>query len=278
MKSIINIVAICTLAVVFFSCEKEEFTDVASAKYEYVGISDNRIANKVFEGSGDNTSKIPVEVLFGNDVKAGRDITVTFEVDNSSTAVLGEDFVIKGANVSGNTFTVTIPSDSYLANFEIETITNFDEADDLNLKINLVDADGVNVGYPLDKSFSFVIEDDDCAFVSDNFTGTASATEIYGPDDTYGPYDAEFTYNGNNNFTMTNFWDWGADVSFNVDPSPEALTITVPNQTILLGGYPSTVEGTGIINTCGTAFLMTVDVMYGGNGNTYSFDAEYTFE
>lgn len=271
MKNIFNIIAICALVVVFFSCEEEEFTDTASAKYEYVGISNNRITNTVFEGSGDNTSIIPIEVLFGNDVKPGRDITVTFEIDNSSTAVLGKDFVINGANVSGNTFTVTIPSDTYLANFEIETITNFDEENDIDLTINLIDADGVNIGHPLDQSFSILIEDDDCAFVTDDYVGVANAVA-----GTY-EHESEFTYNGDNNYTLTNWWGYGQDVTFDVNPAPDALSIDVPTQIVNIAGYPSTLTGAGIISTCGKSMDIDFELVWGGNGKTYNVNIVYSF-
>lgn len=271
MKNILNIIVALALVMIFFSCEEEEFTDVPDARYEYVGISTNRIDSEVFEGSGDNSSKIPVDVIFGNDVQAGRDVTVTFEIDNSSTAVLGEDFKISGATVSGNTFTVTIPSDSYLANFEIETITNFDEEDNLTLNINIVDAEGVNIGHPLDDSFSILIEDDDCAFISDDYVGVANAVA--------GTYEhkSEFTYNGDNNYTLTNWWGYGQDVTFDVNPAPDALSINVPTQIISIGGYPSTLTGAGIVSTCGKSMNMDFELVYGGNGKTYKVNIVYSF-
>src|SRR5690606_34845691 len=134
-------------------------------------------------------------VRFGNWISPERPVEVTLEIDPSSTAVLGEDFILEGVSGSGTSFSVTIPADTFAVPFVVKTITNFDKQENKRLIINIVGAsDGSNIGHSYDKSYTLDILDDDCPFVSDAYIDDNDATELY--DEPYGHYNSPFVYNG----------------------------------------------------------------------------------
>lgn len=221
----LSLIILSVLTIVLLnSCKNGQ--DLPSAKYEYVGVPGAKVPSTIFEGTDGVESKAVVPVYYGSDVEPGQAVTVTFTVASSSNAVIGTNVMIEGADVSGQSFTVTVPADTFATSFTIVSVPNNDQNDDINVVFDISSVSGgVNIGYPFDSNASIVILDDDCPYDFDAFLGTAAVVE----NGSYGPYPANMTKVATNKIATDNFWDTGATVTMTLVPCDGS--VDVPLQT-----------------------------------------------
>src|SRR5690606_8931962 len=131
-------------------------------------------------------------------------------------------------------------------------------------------------GYPLKKSHTFTIADDDCDFNLDDFIGDASSVEIY-PDGNYGPYDTNFALVDGTTLELDNFWDSGMVVQVTIDPDTRAVSVV--ENTWSQYGFTWSISGEGSINTCGKKMSINYTLTspdYGvGYDETFPIDYSY---
>lgn len=239
MKNIINklkIVTIALLAISVSSCDKvldDDLTDFGTGT-NFVGFTGSSYNLAVVADGSAVSTGIPVVIDGPSVPKINSDITVTFSVDPSSTAVEGVNYTL-----NSNTFTLSPDDgDSFAGSLPITIITEgitppLAKAPTLNLTITDI-SNGENLVIN-DKSQSVAVSINySCAFDISNYEGTYIATTdefgiyINGPQAfqvVAGP--------GDNQITLV---DVAAhpemyDVVVDVDPATGALT--VPNQTLL---------------------------------------------
>ncbi|WP_421869508.1 hypothetical protein [Marinoscillum sp.] len=275
--SLIILLAACLVA-----CDRVEFDDLASAEYQYVGVSSQTAPTSVTEGSGaSNVVEIPL--LY--DVSSSSDVDITFTV--TGTAELGTHFnVVNAKSTSGNTFTITLPADTFALAVQIETIPNYDESTVGNLTFSAEITDtpaDVYPGTPLKSAFTMEIIDDDCPFIAADYNGTVAVEEV---DDVFGggSYTTTITQLSGNTYEVTDYaatvFGPGFSFQFTVDPSdPTNLIIDVPTQTFDAFGDTwevSDIEG-DLVNTCGLQLTVSTNVFDQGGGFDLNINVTSTY-
>jgi hypothetical protein len=286
MKNLISKLFLGALVVFLASCEAEEYTDVASAEYHWVGMSLPSAAASAItiqEGNGASFNQTTITLRTGGTLSNEENITVDFEF--SGDATLNDDFVIiGGSNVTASGFSVTIPSGSLTASFQVRTVTNVIEESNRAVTITMVsNSEDLAMGYPRKKAVTVTIADDDCSFdLEDDFSGTSSVTEQYSAS-SYGPYDPEVEYDGPNTLIIYNFWDWGWEVEATVDPDDNSVVLTsLDDSGGGLGGATgchdwTVATVTGVLSPCTKTILLRVTVSSACFGYTSTFNYNIIF-
>lgn len=243
MKNIKYIISVICLTVFAVSCsDREEFEDLPSADYRYVGMVSQQIpnGNTVFEGTGVSSASIDVPLYYYLGEGGGGEITISVE-----GASLGEDFLVPNASgTSGQSFTVTLPSDTTATFFTIEPITNDVQNDNKPITLSITGLpEGVFAGAPVSAEETITILDDDCPYGFGTFVGTASVIE----NGSVGPYDVVTTEVAPNTVTTDNFWDSGITATFVFVPCDGS--VQVPQQSTPAFGDPDgNIVGSGTWN------------------------------
>lgn len=230
------------LAITLFAAcsDREDFDDLASVDYKYVGIVPQQVpgGGQVFEGTGSSTASIEIPLFYylGSNPSA-TDITIT-----ASGATLGADFNIPEAkSVNGQSFTITLPADTTATSFTLVPVAN--DVQNENKVLNLVITglpDNVYAGAPVKASQEITILDDDCPYGFDSFVGTASVIE----NGSVGPYAVNSVEIAPNTIQVDNFWDSGIQAFFVLVPCDG--TVQVPLQSTPAFGDPDgTIQGSG---------------------------------
>lgn len=232
MKNIKLYITLLFAGLLMVSCDPDEFEDVASAEYKYVGIVSQRLASggAVFEGTGSSTASIDIPLFYDlGDISSDVEITVTV-----SGAVLGTDFNVPNASsVSGQTFNVTLPIDTVATFFTIVPVTNNVQNENKVIGLSITGLpDGVFAGAPVSASSNITILDDDCPYEFSKFVGTASVIE----NGSVGPYDVNAVEVAPNTIKVDNFWDSGIEATFVFVPCDG--TVQVPQQSTPAFGDP----------------------------------------
>lgn len=269
MKKLLSIFSL-SLLLLIASCRDESY---GPTTYEFATIDTSDIPESVTEDS-DETVTIPV--LYGGTLSNATAFTVNYKIEGGT---YGADYVVVGGSAA--TGSVSIPAgttgDKAIGLIEIVPVADLKKEPNVELTITLVDAsNGLSLGFPGAKSYTFTVEDDDCDYVEANFIGTAAGREFYDDGSTYPTdpdapgYDVGFTSTGTNAFEMDNFWGSSYHVAFTIDPT--TFVVTVPGQDIEDGFH---VDGTGTVSTCGKTITITMNM--DGPGYTGTFKNVYTF-
>ncbi len=145
---------------IFTSCDREEFDDLAPASLQYVGFVGTQVPGSVDEGTGTSES-VSVPLFFN--LNGTEDIEVTFAVRGS--AALGEHFTVPAATATtDSTFTINVtPSFTFEAPIVIETVPNAVDGPDLELMAVIIQTPtDVYTRYPFEEDgFALMIMDDD---------------------------------------------------------------------------------------------------------------------
>ena len=232
-----------------FSCVPDR--DYNSAIHKYVGILNNGLPTTVAEDAESVTS---IPIYFGGEFELESTITVGYTVTGG---VFGEDYIIIGETSGDGTVTIQAGNvGEEFGTIQIQSISDFQIESNVELTITLITAPGgTSIGYPLEKSFTFTIVDDDCDFNASDYVGLASTIEYYSDGSIYpsnGSYDTEFTKPNVNIWQMDNFWDSGMVVQLEIDESTREITVV--NNTWSQFGYTWNISGTGTISTCSEQF------------------------
>jgi hypothetical protein len=152
--------------------------------------------------------------------------------------------------------TITIPAGQCIGELTINGIYDgfAGQVDTL-----LITLSGGNVAN-FDKTFSLIMQRF-CPFDIANFTGNFVCNEVG-----YGEYLVDITQDPENDMAIiiSNFWDWSGElkVVFSGDLSQK---LTVPSQTLTMGGDPYLTTGNGNYNGCEGTFSLNTNV---GGSNT----------
>lgn len=259
------------VALTAFACNNNDTFE--SAFRQYVGINSVGLSKSIGEDDG----SVTIPVKFGGDFKNASAITVAYTV---SGGTYGTDYTIDGG--SGASGTVTIPAGELAdakATIKIVPVADFITEEDVPLTVTITSVtggDNLQIGYPLNPTFSVTIADDDCDYVFANLTGVAESMEIYA-DSEYGPYDTEFSEVSENRVSLDNFWDSGMEIEFIYHPDDRSVEVV--DQTWSQYGFTWNIEGSGKMNTCGNSLKVTVHFTspdYSG-GYDDTFDLTYAF-
>jgi len=266
MKKIFWTVIIAAMA---FACNNEDFN---AAERKYVGIKTNGLPLSIAE---DSDAGVTIPVAFGGDFVNPSAITVNYKVDGGT---FGKDYTIVGGTGATGTLTVAA-GDTWtkaVGQLIIKGVPDFDTEPSVPLTLTLTGtSDGSQVGYPLGVSYAFTIADDDCDYVFENLTGTASSTEVYTDGDPYGPYDTEFTVVDDNHIIMDNFWD--SAMAIELLYHPETRTVEVVDRSWTQYGYDWQISGTGTMNTCSNSVTITVHLTSVAYDYDNTFEVQYKF-
>ncbi len=274
MKNIKLFILFLAVLVVATSCaDREDFDDLASADYKWVGLtspeSSNTSVASIFEGNGSVPGFVTITVSTGGALTNDNNIDVAIEF--SGEATFGEDFVIVDAsnvsNVSTKGMTVTIPADTLVTSFQVQTITNVELESDRSVALEIVsNSMDYAIGYPRKQALNLIILDDDCEFIlEDDFTGANETNEnsvgLFGEN---GPYDANVTIIEATTLSIGNVFDFGWEVLAVLNPADNTLSISSQGPFSALScGAPITdwfIEGTGQLSPCTTAIALDLDV------------------
>jgi hypothetical protein len=265
MKKIIySILILCTA----FACAEEEFN---SAFREYAGLNTSSLPTSILEDTG--TINIPV--VYGGNL-TGESFTVNYTVTGGT---FGTNYTIVGATSAEGS--VTVPAgDAGKAKglITLKGIPDVMKESSVTLTVTLTSAaNGINIGYPYQTSYTFTIADDDCDYMEANYIKTAQGRETYTngdcyPDNCTSTYAVGFTKTGTNTLQADNFWDSGWNLTMVIDPVN--LTITIPSQSPASG---VTVSGTGNVATCSKTMTVSTHIVWPAQGyddtnvNIYKF-------
>ena len=232
MKFLKNTVLLSLALLVGISCEdKDDFEDLASADYRYVGIVTSRLASngQVFEGTGSATASIDIPLFY---YSAEQSATITFTA--SGDAELGVDYNVTGVeSVSGSTFVVALDGDTTATFFTIVPVTNDTQNENKTISLEITGLpDGMFAGAPVSAAEDIIILDDDCPYDFDKFVGTASVIE----NGAVGPYDVNAIEVAPNTIQVDNFWDSGITATFILVPCDGS--VQVPAQSTPAFGDP----------------------------------------
>lgn len=232
MKILKNIFFLAIALVFAGACEdKEDFENLPSADYRYVGIVPSRLSNngQVFEGTGSATASIDVPLFYYNNNEAA---SITFTIGGD--AQLGVDYNLQGVeSAAGSTFVVALPVDTTGTFFTIIPVSNDTQNDNKTIELDITGLpDGMFAGAPVRASQDIVILDDDCPYDFDKFVGTASVVE----NGTTGPYAVNAIEVAPNTIQVDNFWDSGITASFVLVPCDGS--VQVPAQSTPAFGDP----------------------------------------
>jgi len=243
MKFIKNIVLVSIAILVGISCEdKDDFEDLASAEYRYVGIVPSRLASngQVFEGTGSATASIDVPLFYYN---KGESASITFTT--SGDATLGEDYNVTGVeSISGSSFVVALDGDTTATFFTIVPVANDIQNDNKTISLEITGLpDGMFAGAPVSAAEDIIILDDDCPYDFERFVGTASVIE----NGSVGPYAVNAVEVAPNTIEVDNFWDSGITATFILVPCDGS--VQVPAQSTPAFGDPDgNIVGSGTWN------------------------------
>lgn len=258
MKKIISIFSL-SLLLFATACNDDDY---GPTTYEYAAINASAIPESISEDAG---TSLTIPVVYGGKLANPSSFTVNYKI---SGGTYGTDYTIIGG--SSSTGSVTIPAGATgtdaIGNIEILPTADFDTESSVELTVTLEGtSNGLSIGYPGLKEFTFTIEDDDCEYVASEYEATAGGREFYSDGSEYpdgDDYDVNFTLLGENEFQMDNFWDSGWEVTFTIDPV--TLVITVPEQDLPSGYH---VSGTGKLSTC--TKVMNIDTYLYNDAGTY---------
>lgn len=254
MKKILKYILILTVLSVFSCTQVQEFDNLAPAKYEYIGVVKQTVPDKIFEGTGVSTMT-NIDVL--HNVVSSGDVQVTFSPTSESTALLGTHFNVPGAAVQGESFTLTVPTDTVRSFFTIETVSNTEEGTDLLLSYEITNVSGgVQGGQPLGAKLEITILDDDCPYGFDNFVGTASVIE----NGSVGPYNVTTTEVAPNTINIDNFWDEGIPMDIILVPCDGSVIINA--STPAFGDPDGNVVGTGTWDDTNNIIVMDITISF----------------
>jgi hypothetical protein len=245
MKNIKLLNKLATLLIVpafVIACDgDEDGPSTAAVQFESVGSSYE-------ESAGEGTITIPLQ---GN----GSTSDLDFVLGGSATE--GEDYEFLG--LTGEGVQVHILDDD---KFEfVETITIRMTSPTVNLNGNAVHT----VTIVNDCADDFVGLGD-----SEWFVDEFNATEIYAPDDTYGPYHTVFERDevNPNKFWTDNFWDSGLPAYIVYDPATN--TVSFPQQTPVAASPTRIITSTpATVDVCNRTFTITTS--YRGSTWDYEF-------
>jgi len=261
---------------VFSSCsdDKEDFDDIASADYKWVGLTSasGAASNEIEipEGNGAVFNSTTVTLSTGGVLENNSNIQV--DIEFSGAAVFGEDFMIASSpnvsNVSTSGMTVTIPADTLVTSFQVQTITNIEQQPNRSVSFEIVSNSlGYSIGYPRKEMVAVGIIDDDCDFVlADDFTGPSETFEnsvgLFGE---FCCYDAQVSLINSTTLLIGNVFDFGWEVIAVLDPADNSLTISPQGPYAGLScGDPITdwqVSGTGALSPCTTSISLDLNVV-----------------
>lgn len=252
MKTFKIILSAFVLSFLAVSCLVDDEADVNFGNGPYViGFKSDVAIETYFTDEGTVTKEYPVNVLGGSDgTLIDKDITVTYEIDPSSTAVEGNefDFVTTGGSL-------TIPAGQSFVGFPLKINTgNFNptEKTELILTLTATSSDDAVVSAINNKlSITFV----GCLSVINEFTYDVVTTRSDGA--VYNVSTESFTVLGVNEFLSEStggFGPGGVRGSY-VPPAPYngfkfvdvCGELTIPSQN-LIGYYSNLVYGTGSVD------------------------------
>jgi hypothetical protein len=263
------------VAVIAFACADD---DVESAFREYVGIRTTDVPANVSE----NSAGITIPLFYGGNVTNPKDVVVNWEVVGGT---YGTDYTVVGGSAS--TGTVTIPAGKTFTEainkVVIKGVPDFKNEPDVPLTLKLTSADnGVQVGYPMAVSYSFIIADDDCLL---DFEGELEGIDTTLPDKSTVAVsgvmvsdltDTEFVIKGLGTGMIVDLWAEDPQVLYpvTVTIAPGGALTIAPQpiyQTDYQGDpYEYSVSGTGQINYCDGSISFIYDVFYtDGSGSVY---------
>ncbi|NQZ77662.1 MAG: hypothetical protein HRT61_16400 [Ekhidna sp.] len=232
MKTLKNIFLLAIVSVFAIACEdREDFKDLPSADYRYVGIVQSRLSNngQVFEGTGSATASIDVPLFYYNNNEAA---SITFTAGGD--AQIGVDYNLEGVeSVSGSTFVVALPTDTAATSFSIVPVSNDTQNANKTIQLEITGLpEGMFAGAPVSASQDIIILDDDCPYDFDRFVGSASVIE----NGTVGPYAINAIETAPNTIQVDNFWDSGIIATFVLVPCDGS--VQVPAQSTPAFGDP----------------------------------------
>lgn len=266
------------------SCTPDDSTD--PVKYHYVGIKKNGLATTTSEDGG--VFNIPV--YFGGELVNDQSFEVGFTVTGGT---YGTDYTIVGASSESGTVTISAGDlGSALGNIGILPTVDYDNESDFGLTVTLTSApEGFSIGYPLSKSYSFTVKDDDCEFdfVGD-LDGSDASMDLLGAPYLYDAactidFDGTtYTIDGLNTAWIADFWaETITDSSPVVFTKTAAGAITIADQYIFTTDYNGNpyvyhISGTGQVNSCDGNVTINYD-LYNVTDDysvaAYCFDSEW---
>lgn len=234
------------------SCEKVEtgfdkITDNLdpTAKAGLVFLNGNML--KEVENNSVNDVIIPIKLQVWGPLSSTAE-TVNITVNSgASTAIAGTHYTLAATSV-------TIPANTGGASFNLVMKTaNFEKGDTVLLVMNLSNPKFTTDLYASTANLQ-LSKKPECPFDIKTFVGSYVADERG-----YGKYNVNFKADATNpnRIWQSNFWDWASDLlAFDLDPVN--MTVTVPEQTIVMGdGNGYQVVGSGTFDPC--TGIMVVD-------------------
>ncbi len=187
-------------------------------------------------------------------------VTVNFEFGGSAIEGVHYNKV-----TSGNS--VTIPAGEFFAYIDYEVLTyNFGTDESQSISVTLT---GASDGVELSNYSALTINTrKECTYDIANFIGDYDCNEPG-----YGIYDVTFTQIDDNTVEIDNFWDFGGVAQYEFDASGG---VTLPEQTIQMGGEGWVVAGSGSYDPCTGGFAVDYTVVRVSDGLTYD-DNTHTF-
>jgi hypothetical protein len=245
------------LVLALAACSDEDYN---SAFREYAGIKTTGIPTApVAEGT-----KVVVTVGYGGQVTNATSRTISYKITGGE---YGTDYTVVGG--TGATGTVTIPegpTKDAKVTFEVQSLHDFIEEDDITLTIEITDAAGLQIGYPYQPKVKVTFLDDDCTFDEETWKGTFSALEDYATGSDYGPYDVTFEQDAvdPNKYIFHKFWDSGITAYIIFDPNSNVVTFPAQDD-----GDGTAITGSGTYNQCSKT--MVISTQYAGYSWQYRF-------
>lgn len=280
MKKLLNYLLVGSILVIGAACDEDYSEDFDGGKFEYVGINSNAAPSSIFEGNGAAANTVTIPVRYGNEVVPGQAITVNMSV--SGEAVIGTDYTLAGVDgLSGNNFSVTIPADTSVVNFTLTTMTNVETGPDRAVTFTVVStSNNASIGFPYFASYEVTIQDDDCAYdLVAEYTGESAVSEVYAPDDIYGPYDPGVTFSGTANvLNVANFWDSGMACTITLNPVDNSVVLSSGGD-FAQYGYTWNITGEGFLSPCTGQILLTAKITSpdynGGYDSEFGYDIQF---
>lgn len=303
MKNILKFLSFSLILFVgLVSCDEDETTYKALKFPEDSFVSLEKASATIAESS----DTLNVKINLSTD-KANANIERIVSFSLSGSAVKGIDYTI----VDDKTSFVFKPN-SFQDIIRIVPIDNTVEDGDKDIIITLGEASGVNLGFPgtnntSGKNMLIKLEDDDCAFVAEVFTGVPSGTETSSGSAGEKPSEAKFTLESSTATTATykvenllapQFTKWGEKVTTggeyyitldNTDPKNPKITAIdngdplgnglafFHSQTDSEWGYYAKLEK-ATFSTCAKTIDLefSVDITQASTGKVYPDDMKIT--
>ena len=295
MKKIFTIIAAVAL---FISCdESKETIDTLSYPADaFVSLAESSAT--VPESSAD---AIDIVLNLSTSKEAATSPTNVGFTISSENATEGVHYTIVGGKTSFD-----VAANTFQDVLQIVPIDNTDEDGNKVITITLNDSP-VGLGFPgpdgLGKTFTLILEDDDCALVADLFKGTPTGNETSGGSAGEAPSEVQFTLTSSTATTATyklsgilapQFTTWGEKITTggeysvtfdNTDPMNPKI-VAIDNGDPLSNGltffYAQTDDEWGYylkldsasFSTCGKSVKMkfTIDITQASTGSTFPTD------